>query len=299
MFLTLGKAPRQDMVPGIAGQIDLPIEVHQIGILDDLSRRFIDELTATENEPMLVTHLSRNIRIRLSRKGVAARLNAILSGFRPSEYDLVVILVTGFTDEIMARGPILNAQHAMESALLSLMQPGRSVGIIHPLASQLSGKHAGFSAWNALHASAREGDRGELLAALLELGDAEIILLASMSYGEEDYRILSKVTQKPVLLGRRVLAGAIRLVLLSGRAGGVATLSRQAYERLASLTPRQNQILDRVCKGQSSKQIAKALSISPKTVEAHRAHIMTKMGARSTTALISMVLGHGADEGFA
>ncbi len=296
MFLTIGKAPREDMVPEIAALIDLPMEVHQMGILDDLSHRVIEDLTATEGEPVLVTYLPRSFRIRLSRAGVASRLNAILARFRPNEYDLVVILATGFTDQIVVKGPVLNAHYAMESALLSLMPSGQKIGVIHPHVSLLSSPYAGFSAWNALHVTAKEGDRHELLAALLELSEADVVLLPSMSYGEEDYRILTKVTQKPVLLGRRVLGGAIRMLLLTGRSGSGATLSRQVRERLASLTTRQTQILDLVCAGQSSRQIAKALSISPKTVEVHRAHIMTKIGTRSTTALIATVMGHGEDE---
>ncbi len=296
MFLTIGKAPRDDMVRDVASLIGLPIDVHQMGILNDLPRRHIDELTAAEGEPMMVTYLTRYIRIYLSRDGVAARLNAILAGFRPYEYDLVVILVVGFTDQIIAKGPILNSQMAMESALLSLVPSGQSVGIIHPLASQMSDVPPGFSAWNTLHASARERNRNDLLNALLELSEADVILLPSMSYDEEDCRILTSVTQKPVLLGRRIVGGAIRLLLLSGRTGNGAILSQQLRERLAGLTSRQSQILDLVCAGRSSKQIANALSISPKTVEVHRAHIMAKVGASSTAALIAMLSGRGGQD---
>lgn len=296
LFLTVGKAPRQDMVPEIAALTGLQIDVHEVGILDDLSRRLIDDLTAEEGEPALVTYLTANIRVRLSREGVAARLNAMLAGIRPSEFDLVVILATGFPTEIIARGTVLNAQHAVESALLSLLPPGGTIGVIHPLATQLSAGFPGLPSLKSVHAKAGEGETDALLAALLELSEADAILLSSMSYGEEDCRTLARVTQRPVLLARRILAGAIRLVLLSGRAGGGATLTRQARSRLASLTPRQNQILDLVCAGRTSKQIAQALAISPKTVEVHRANIMNKMDAPSTGALISMVLGNGPGE---
>lgn len=296
MFLTIGKAPREDIVPDVAALIGFPIEVHQMGILDDLSRQDIDELTAVDGQPMLVTYLSRHIRICLSQAGVAARLNAILAGFRSYEYDLVVILVAGFTDQIVVKGPILNAHWAIEAALLSLVPAGKSVGVIHPLSSGPSGAYAGFSAWNVLHASAKERNPEELLGALMALSEADVIVLPSISYDEDDYRILTRVSQKPVLLGRRILGGAIRLVLLSGRAGSGTSLSPQMRARLASLTPRQNQILDLVCAGRSSKQIANALSISPKTVEVHRARIMARAGAPSTAALIAMLSGRGQEE---
>lgn len=295
MFLTIGKAPRADMVPEIAALTGLPIEVHEVGILDDLSRRVIDDLTAAEDEPALVTYLTKNIRVRLSRDGVAARLNEILAVTRPSEYDLVVVLATGYQTEIAARGPVLNAQRAVESALLSLVPPGGVVGVLHPLASQVSGTDSFVSKLPERHAWAAEGDKDALLRALLDLGDADTLLLSSMSYSEADRATLASVTQRPVLLGRRILAGAIRLLLMSGRAGGGTTLSPGARDRLASLTPRQNQILDLVCEGLSSKEIAQALSISPKTVEIHRANVMRKMGVKSSGALIALMLGHGPE----
>jgi two-component system CheB/CheR fusion protein len=63
--------------------------------------------------------------------------------------------------------------------------------------------------------------------------------------------------------------------------------------KLGHLTPRQRQILDMVLAGQPSKNIAADLSISQRTVEAHRAAIMRKMGSRSLPMLVRIVLGDG------
>lgn len=48
-----------------------------------------------------------------------------------------------------------------------------------------------------------------------------------------------------------------------------------------SFTPRETQILELVCAGQTSKMIASTLMISPRTVEMHRANLMRKSGARN------------------
>jgi FixJ family two-component response regulator len=55
---------------------------------------------------------------------------------------------------------------------------------------------------------------------------------------------------------------------------------------LAKLTPRENQVLERITAGRLNKQIADDLNISIKTVEAHRANIMTKVEARTVAELI-------------
>ncbi|WP_439617055.1 LuxR C-terminal-related transcriptional regulator [Shinella sp.] len=58
---------------------------------------------------------------------------------------------------------------------------------------------------------------------------------------------------------------------------------------MAALTGRQREILERVLAGQSSKVIAQDLDLSQRTVEAHRAAIMKRMGAGSLPALARLM----------
>jgi two-component system response regulator FixJ len=60
--------------------------------------------------------------------------------------------------------------------------------------------------------------------------------------------------------------------------------------RLASLTPREAEILALLVEGHPNKVIAGKLGMSIRTTEHHRAHIMEKLGARSISNLIKMVL---------
>jgi FixJ family two-component response regulator len=62
-------------------------------------------------------------------------------------------------------------------------------------------------------------------------------------------------------------------------------------QRLASLTPREREVLDRVVAGKLNKTIADELGISIKTVETHRARMMEKMQAKSLADLIQGMLG--------
>ena len=64
--------------------------------------------------------------------------------------------------------------------------------------------------------------------------------------------------------------------------------------RLATLTPRERQVLDRLVAGQPNKTIAFDLGASPRTVEVHRARVMEKMGARSFSELVRMAVSVGA-----
>ncbi len=57
------------------------------------------------------------------------------------------------------------------------------------------------------------------------------------------------------------------------------------------LTPRERVVLAQIVKGASSKEVARVLDISPRTVDFHRANVMQKLGARNTAALVRLVLG--------
>jgi len=69
-----------------------------------------------------------------------------------------------------------------------------------------------------------------------------------------------------------------------------------AVNHIASLTPRQREIMERVFAGQPSKNIAADLGISQRTVENHRASIMKKTNTKSIPALVRLVLAASGGE---
>ena len=64
----------------------------------------------------------------------------------------------------------------------------------------------------------------------------------------------------------------------------------EAYEKL---TPREREILQLAADGKGRKDIAKQLSISARTVETHRFHILHKLGLRSQTDLVRYAIRKG------
>ena len=60
-------------------------------------------------------------------------------------------------------------------------------------------------------------------------------------------------------------------------------------ERLATLTPREREVMDLILEGRYNKVIANQLVISMRTVEAHRSHIFNKMKVRSAVELAQLL----------
>jgi len=69
-----------------------------------------------------------------------------------------------------------------------------------------------------------------------------------------------------------------------------AEASARIGERYARLTPREREVLELVIAGRSNKEIARALALSHRTVETHRARIMEKMEVASLSELVKSAL---------
>lgn len=63
--------------------------------------------------------------------------------------------------------------------------------------------------------------------------------------------------------------------------------------RLASLSPRESEVMRLMLEGRLNKQIADALGIAMRTVEVHRARVLQKMGARNVAELAQMAAAQG------
>lgn len=59
-----------------------------------------------------------------------------------------------------------------------------------------------------------------------------------------------------------------------------------------NLTPKEKSVLAAIVEGFTSREIARSLDISPRTVEFHRANLLKKYGAKNTADLVHQVLGH-------
>ena len=66
---------------------------------------------------------------------------------------------------------------------------------------------------------------------------------------------------------------------------------RQAQERFAQLSEREREVLGLIVAGLTNKEIGRALNVSPRTVETHRANLFAKLDAESLAQLIRRYAG--------
>jgi FixJ family two-component response regulator len=88
---------------------------------------------------------------------------------------------------------------------------------------------------------------------------------------------------------RAAIAGWKRLAT-NGNGGEVYPPSFPGHDQL---TPREREVLAQIAAGSSNKEAGRQLSISPRTIEVHRARIMEKLGAKNAVDLARIVFSEG------
>ena len=125
---------------------------------------------------------------------------------------------------------------------------------------------------------------GHGLPAIVITGHGDVAMaVTAMKAGALDF------IEKPVSVPD-LLAEVVRALSQSHNAGQRSARQVAAAGSIASLTPRQRNVMAMVLAGHPSKNMAADLGISQRTVENHRASIMRKTGAKSLPALARLAL---------
>src|SRR5262249_10094274 len=129
---------------------------------------------------------------------------------------------------------------------------------------------------------------------ILSVYGSEQLVLQAMRAGASGYLMYASTPDElkhavvEVSQGRMYLSPAIsKHIVTAYLQGGTTTTS------LERLTSRQRQILQLVAEGNTSKEIARKLTLSVKTVEGHRAQIMKSLEVRDVTGLVRYAIQMG------
>lgn len=132
---------------------------------------------------------------------------------------------------------------------------------------------------------------------ILSMYDAEAYVVDSLAAGAAGYVLKQSSSQELLSAIRQTLAGGLYLSpSLNERAlQSYIQHSRETHipDPFDLLTDREREVLQLAAEGLNNPQIAEKLSISPRTVEMHRAHLMQKLGLKTQTDLVKYALKRG------
>jgi len=191
-----------------------------------------------------------------------------------SEPDLTVVAEAADGAEAVALG----REHEIDLAILDVSMP-RMTGL--QAARELSRRKPGVR------------------MLMLSMHDNEQYFFEALKAGASGYVLKSAADQDLVDACRAAMRGEPFLY-----AGVMSTLVRDYLERVRRgervprglLTPREEEVVKLIAEGHSSKEIADLLTISLKTVERHRANVLSKLGMRDRTELTRYAIRAGLIE---
>jgi DNA-binding NarL/FixJ family response regulator len=132
---------------------------------------------------------------------------------------------------------------------------------------------------------------------VLSMYDAENYVVEALAAGVDAYVLKQSSSQELLAAIRQVMAGGVYLSpSLNERA--VQAYIQQAHDARRAdpfdlLSDREREVLQLAAEGLSNPQIAERLSLSPRTVEMHRFHLMRKLGLKTQTDLVKYAVRRG------
>lgn len=138
----------------------------------------------------------------------------------------------------------------------------------------------GLDGFELLRRLKERGFRGPVIV-MTAHGDVSTAVQA-MKAGAADF------IEKP--FDDEALLAMLRESLEVADAPGAGRAASDAAARIATLTPREHEVLKLLILGKSNKAIARDLDLSPRTVEVHRARLMTRMGVGSLAEAVRLAV---------
>jgi protein AroM len=213
--LTIGQAPRPDVVPIIEQHVPAKTRLVHRGVLDGLSRTEIAQrYEADPNEAALITRLQDGTSVNLSRRRMRDGVQTVLVALEDDGCDVILLLCTGtFVGLECRRAWLVEPDHIIPAMVAGLIER-RQLGIIVPIAGQITSE---AEKWRPLArppifgvASPYIAGNEAVLAAAHQLREkgAEAILLDCIGFTERHRAALGGLGL-PVILSNAVAAKAV------------------------------------------------------------------------------------------
>ena len=141
------------------------------------------------------------------------------------------------------------------------------------------------------------GDSTEII--ILSMHESETYVVEALKSGARGYVVKDSAVDelvfaiKAVHVGGTFLSPKAATVVVEKLVAGGAKEGKMVFD---ILSPREVEVLQLMCEGKSVKETAEILGLSPKTVDSHRANIMSKLDVRDVPSLVKFAIRMGVTE---
>ncbi|MFB5674963.1 AroM family protein [Paenibacillus terreus] len=211
-MITIGQAPRTDVAPIIEKYLDGRAELVQVGVLDGMTKEYIDEQLAPEaGDYVLTSRLVNGESAVMGRSKIQPILQQKIYDLEERGIEQILLLCTGVFPGLETRTAyLIEPDHIIPPTVKALVGT-RRFGVLVPLEEQRENLKPKYTPYgmNPVFAVASPyiNNPEHYRAAALELKEkADIILLDCMGYTEEARQLIAWTSGKPVVLSNAIMA---------------------------------------------------------------------------------------------
>lgn len=211
-MITIGQAPRTDIAPIIEKYLDGRAELVQVGVLDGMSKEYIDQYLSPEKDDYVLTSLLvTNESVIMSREKIKPILQEKITYLERQGIEQILLLCTGvFPGLTTSSSHLIEPDHIIPPTVKALVGD-RRFGVIVPLHEQKETLYPKFSPFGlepffAVASPYHHDKTGYADAAEKLKNKVDIILLDCMGYTEETREVISIKTGLPVILSNAIMA---------------------------------------------------------------------------------------------
>ncbi|MDR1058568.1 MAG: AroM family protein [Treponema sp.] len=213
--VTIGQAPRTDVISDIAPILGKDVEIVEAGALDGLSKEEIGQFAPVEGDYILVTRLKDGSSVHVAEKYITPRIIEKINTHFKNGIPLVLLLCTGDFPGFDEGGLLIRPQRILFNTVQAIAQ-NQKLGVLMPSADQIP---QGIEQWGKVSEKLKILGASPYVDGLetvkksareLKEWEVQLTILDCIGYTIAMQEAVREITGKPVILGRGIAARVVK-----------------------------------------------------------------------------------------
>jgi protein AroM len=209
--ITIGQAPRTDLIPDVEKFFSSEVEFIQRGVLDNFDEKRLAQVKPEPGQTTLVSRLKDGTSVTMSKEKILPVIQQIIDNFNEDQVNLIILACTGEFKIFQSDVPIIYPDYLLNHVAQGIFRNKGQIGVIVPLPEQYESiqkkwQSASFEAI-CVASSPYIFDEQSLIKATNKLEHTNIntIVLDCIGYTQQMKEIVKKHSSKNVILSRNIV----------------------------------------------------------------------------------------------